>query len=115
MELNRRKCKLIKFGKDKDMRSYYIHGVVESILASDNEKDLGVLVSNDLKWHNQVNLAVNKAVYYKMLGIIRNGFSILSKKSNVIRSKKFNINSMGVFCVKLFFCHKIKMSQNRRS
>ena len=49
-----------------------IDGIHRTISASQKEKDLGVIMSNDLKWADQVNQVVNKA--NRMLGIIRNTF-----------------------------------------
>jgi len=50
-----------------------------SILESVNEeKDLGTIISEDLKWNKQCSAAVSKA--NKILGIIKHSFSDRSKE-----------------------------------
>jgi hypothetical protein len=43
------------------------------------EKDLGIMISNDLKWSNQVNYIFGKA--NKMLGMIKHSFKNLDKNA----------------------------------
>jgi len=45
----------------------------------DEEKDLGVIVSKDLKWDKQCSQAVKKA--NKMLGVIKRHFTDRSKET----------------------------------
>ena len=50
-----------------------------SILESVNEeKDLGVIISEDLKWDKQCSAAVSKA--NKILGMIKRSFSVRSRE-----------------------------------
>ena len=82
VELNVKKCIVVYYGKNNVMIDYFMHdqnGIAQRISSSNGEKDLGVIFSSDLKWQNQVNLSVNKA--NKILGILRNGFSRLSKNA----------------------------------
>ena len=48
------------------------------ILNTNMEKELGVLISNDLEWSNHVNSAVNKA--NQKLGQIKHSFQYLDEK-----------------------------------
>ncbi|CAF0946387.1 unnamed protein product [Brachionus calyciflorus] len=43
------------------------------------EKDLGDMISNDLKWTNDVNYSVDKA--YRMLGTIKKTFKYIDCNS----------------------------------
>ena len=52
LPLNIDKCKVLYIGKKKPKVSYYIDGI--ELTKSDCCRDLGVLVSSDLSWSNQV-------------------------------------------------------------
>jgi hypothetical protein len=71
MELNGKKCRVIHFGVKEPAEYHYTinQHVIES---STCERDLGVLVSSDLKWKNQVEAAAGKA--NRILGMLRKAF-----------------------------------------
>jgi len=48
-------------------------------LCCENEKDLGVWISNDLKWSQQCSNAANKAI--SVLGMIKRSFSYICTES----------------------------------
>ena len=67
MLFNVEKCKVMHFGynnphADYDMQGIYLESVFE-------EKDLGVTMSNDLKWEKQCSEVVKK-----ILGMIKRNF-----------------------------------------
>lgn len=60
MKFNIKKCKVMHVAKNNSKRSAYDYkmtdgdGVAHSLVETVLERDLGVLESNDLKWHEQV-------------------------------------------------------------
>jgi len=58
-----------------DNGQYFLHdnNKQTELLCCDNEKDLGVWISKDLKWTKQCNTAANKAM--SVLGMIKRSFS----------------------------------------
>ena len=78
MLFNIKKCKVMHVGKNSKKRSNYDytmkgddeveHSLVETVL----ERDLGVLVSNDLKWHAQVDAASARA--NRLFGMYKRSF-----------------------------------------
>ena len=75
MEFNTDKCKVVHIGKSNNCFSYEMGG--QWLAESDREKDLGIVVSQDLKTHVQCLEARNKA--NRMLGIINRNVSYKSK------------------------------------
>ena len=80
LSLNTEKCKVMKLGA-VDNGLYFLHdnNKQTELLCCDNEKDLGVWISKDLKWSKQCNTAANKAT--SVLGIIKRSFSHISIES----------------------------------
>ena len=64
-----------------DNGQYFLHDNNKQmeLLCCDNEKDLGVWISKDLKWSKQCNTAANKAM--SVLGMIKQSFSHISIES----------------------------------
>ena len=71
MLFNVDKCKIIHIGL-RNCHADYLETV-------DEEKDLGVIVSKDLKWDKQCSQAVKKA--NRMLGVIKRNFTDRSKET----------------------------------
>ena len=70
------KCHTIKLGKTKSEAEYYLmqkNGKKTILQESIIEKDLGVIVDNQLSFQNQISTAVAKA--NKVLGVIRRSFT----------------------------------------
>ena len=75
MLFNVKKCYVMHYGKNNAKALYHIRG--DSLEMSETYKDLGVLVSNDLKVSQQVTKCVSKA--NSVLGMIRRTFSYIDK------------------------------------
>ena len=75
MSFNRKKCHVLQFGAKNQKYIYHLNGyLLESVT---EEKDLGIVISEDLKLKKNVSEAVKKA--NKMVGLIRNTFSYLDR------------------------------------
>ena len=78
MDFNKKKCKVLHIGHSNKNFNYEMQG--EWLESVEYEKDLGVIVSNNLKGSKHCLEARNKA--YRMLGIINRNVS--NKSKNVI-------------------------------
>ena len=74
---NVKKCKVIHFGPKNCCYDYQLNG--QTLTKVETEKDLGIIISHDLKIKENVAYHVKKA--NKMLGLIRRTFSFLNKDS----------------------------------
>src|SRR5678816_4586531 len=83
MNFNSKKCKVLHLGYSNKCFNYDMNG--EWLESVDQEKDLGVIISSNLKVANQCLEARNKA--NKMLGIINR--NVVYKSKEVI-SKLYN-------------------------
>ena len=84
LTFNKNKCKHIHLGQNEDSSAiYYMDG--EIITKTSQEKDLGVIVDNKLKFQDHINTQVKKA--NKILGIIKRSFSYLDKEMLLILYK----------------------------
>ncbi|CAF0783566.1 unnamed protein product [Brachionus calyciflorus] len=75
-------AQVIRYGNSINEPNYQIRrgdGSMFKLSNSFGEKDLGVMISNDLKWANHVNYGVNKA--NRMLGMIKRAFKYIDCKS----------------------------------
>ena len=77
VKLNDEKCKVMHCGINNPKFDYSINGTV--LNETTCERDLGVQISNDLKWSNQVNYAANKA--NQVLGSIKKTIKFQNKES----------------------------------
>ena len=77
LPFNQSKCAVIHLGRNNRKVNYHMKG--EEVKISTLEKDLGVQVDVELKFHEHVSMAVNKA--YQLLGIIRRTFTRLDTKT----------------------------------
>ena len=77
--LNFEKCKIMHFGANNEKYPYYLKNnrVLQEIEVSSVEKDVGVYISDDLKWEKQVRSAAGKA--NSMLAILNNTFTYMDK------------------------------------
>ena len=65
MELNVDKCKVIHFGRTNNRDKYYMEdtsGKWSELSNSVAERDLGIMVSEDLSWKVQIDNVVKKAI-----------------------------------------------------
>ena len=76
MKLNYSKCKIMHIGKRNPKSTYSMSdssdGRSYQLSATDTEKDLGVTVSSDMKWHKQVVAVSNKG--NSVLGWMKGAF-----------------------------------------
>jgi ribonuclease P/MRP protein subunit RPP40 len=76
LKFNQQKCKVMILGNGKQNLEFMMG---DHILSFTNmEKDLGVLISDDLEWNEHVNSAVNKA--NQKLGQIKHVFRFMDEK-----------------------------------
>jgi ribonuclease P/MRP protein subunit RPP40 len=75
LDLNFEKCKIMHFGCNNEKHPYYLksNGLLQEIEVSLVEKDIGVYISDNLKWEKQVRSAAGKA--NSMLAILNNIFT----------------------------------------
>ena len=78
-QLNIEKCKVVHFGRNNMKYDYEIES--RTLNKSDCEKDLGVYISNDLKWEAQIGYVTAKA--NRILGMLKKSFKYPS--INVIK------------------------------
>jgi hypothetical protein len=70
MSLNESKCKVIHIGKSNQKFNYHING--HQVLKVEFEKDLGVIISSDLKWDRQIHSVI--ATSNRILDQLKNSF-----------------------------------------
>ena len=80
MKLNESKCKLMHIGGKKENHLYTIESFdglsVTALTKTTLERDLGILISSDLKWKSQITSCANKAS--KILGMLTRTFEYRS-------------------------------------
>ena len=76
MEFNVDKCKIMHLGKTNPKHTYTMGGV--DLAETTEERDLGVLVDNNLEFDKHIKTIVNKA--NRMMGLIRLGFSCMDEE-----------------------------------
>ena len=78
--LNFEKCKIVHFGKQNKKYNYSMkdNGIPRELEVSSIEKDIGVLISNDLRWEMQVRSAAGKA--NSKLALLDKTFTYKEKK-----------------------------------
>ena len=74
MPFNNNKCKSLHLGSNNNKSSYLLGG--SHISQVRHEKDLGVIIDNQLKFHDHTSAAINKAT--SILAIIRKSFALLA-------------------------------------
>jgi hypothetical protein len=87
--LNGEKCKIMHIGQNNPNANYYLFNDNEqsTIKTTVMEKDLGVHITNDLKWQHQCEYASNSA--NKALGIVKGAFKKLDIKQTKILYTSF--------------------------
>jgi hypothetical protein len=79
LNFNIEKCRIMHFGKQNNHFNYYmpIEGKDWQLSKTFTERDVGVYISDDLKWSNQINQAIAKA--NSKLGLILKTFTSRDK------------------------------------
>lgn len=67
LPFNETNCKVMHFGYGNQHKTYLLNG--HTLQTTDNEKDLGVIVDNKLKFHTHTAAAYKKA--NQMLGLVK--------------------------------------------
>lgn len=70
MELNAIKCKVMHCGRGNPRAKYTILG--RELVTTERERDLGIILTPNMKWHEQVSYASSAA--NRVLGVLRNAF-----------------------------------------
>jgi hypothetical protein len=84
MRFNIKKCKVMHVGKRDSLRSDHVYtmddssGITHELEETSLERDLGVLISNDLKWRPQVEAATARA--NRVFGIYKRVFQSRSAR-----------------------------------
>jgi ribonucleases P/MRP protein subunit RPP40 len=75
VRLNDHKCHVMHLGKNNNHHDYWMEtsGGRTKLNVTNSEKDLGVIVSDDLKWEAQCSRVASKG--NRMLGILRRSFA----------------------------------------
>jgi len=103
MLFNTDKCKVMHIGKFSFQRQYFMNNQQLEVVC--NEKDLGVLISNDLKVSQQCQQAYNKAS--KILGLINR--TIVYRDTDILlRLYKSLVRPHLEYCVPAWAPHYLK-------
>ena len=103
MGFNVDKCKVMHLGKKNEQSEYQING--KKLAEITEEKDLGVIISNDLKVGKQCDKAVNKG--NQILGLIKR--TIISRKKKIILNLyKTLVRQHLEYCIQAWRPHLVK-------
>jgi len=75
LQFNANKCKVLHFGRNNRCLAYKMSNI--ELHSTKVEKDLGVYVDEELKFHQDISFAVNKSS--RILWLIKNTFSCLDE------------------------------------
>ena len=103
MSFNTKKCKVMHVGRVNQGFKYIMEG--QTLDTVDSEKDLGIMISSDLKSSNQCILACSKA--NKMLGMIKRTISY-KKPEIMVRLYKSLVRPHLEYCVSAWAPHYAK-------
>ena len=78
-----KKCKVIHYGKHSNKLDYTLNG--HPVIHVTEEKDLGIKMSEDLKWTTHIADAVKKA--NRMVGLIKHTFTYMNKEMFLVLYK----------------------------
>ena len=77
LPFNQEKCKLMHLGSSNEHFTYQMKG--STLAQVHTEKDLGLVIDEDLKFHEQVAAAVGRA--NRVLGLVKRSFKALDSRS----------------------------------
>jgi len=103
MLFNVNKCKVMHLGYNNPSVDYYMDTVQLQVVKE--EKDLGVVITDDLKWDNQCAAAVKQA--NRVLGMIKRSFTDRSKET-IMALYKSLVRPHLEYCVPVWSPHLIK-------
>ena len=100
MLFNVKKCKVMHLGYNNDMANYEMNGnVLETV---EEERDLGVIFQDNLKWDKQCAKVVHTA--NKILGMIRRNFVFLNKENFLLLYKSL-VRPHLEYCIQVWCPH----------
>ena len=80
MEFHPDKCKVMHLGRNNKKYLYMMGNNLINV--SSEEKDLGVIVCDDMSWAKQVDSCAKKA--YRVIGMIKNTFTYINKEMFIV-------------------------------
>ena len=107
LNYNISKCTHISF-KSKFTSAYNLSDT--AVFATDSQKDLGIIVSNNLSWVNHYNHIIPRA--YKILGLIRRLFSPSLSLSVKLKLYLTLVRSQLMYCTPIWRPYLLKDIQN---
>ena len=100
MLFNVKKCKVMHLGYNNGLANYTMNGnILESVV---EEKDLGVVFQNNLKWDKQCAKAVNTA--NRILGMIKGNFVFLNRENFLLLYKSL-VRPHLEYCIQVWCPH----------
>lgn len=106
MLFNVEKCKVMHLGYDNPHASYFMDGNRLQVVSE--ERDLGVIMSEDLKWEKQCVAAVKQG--NKILGMIKRNFTDRSEET-IMSLYKSLVRPHLEFCTPVWSPHLVKDSK----
>jgi len=103
MLFNLDKCEVMHIGYNNLRADYSMDDI--NLQGVADERDLGAIISEDLKWQKQCSVAVSKA--YKLLGMIKRNFSDRSKEA-IVPLYKSLVRPHLEYCCQVWSPHYIK-------
>ena len=103
MEFNLDKCKVMHFGYDNRRKNYNMKG--KNLQKVEEEKDLRVIISSDLKVAVQCGAAARKG--YQVLGMISRTFTC-KKKAIMVKLYKSLVRPHLDYCIQVWRTHLVK-------
>ena len=103
MELNLEKCKVLHLGNKNGRRSYLLEGI--QLADTKEERDLGIIIRDDLKFHTQVAEVAKKC--NKLLGLIYRTFTC-KRKDIIIKLYKSIIRPHMDYCSQAWRPHHVQ-------
>ena len=100
LRFNESKCKVLHFGRKNPKNTYFMNGI--SLENATEEKDLGVLISDDLSFSKHIAKCAAKA--NSMLGVIKRCFDYLDIDSFLALYKSF-VRPHLEYCVQAWSPH----------
>ena len=100
MAFNVNKCKIMHLGYDNGKHEYNLNG--ETLMETKEEKDLGVLIDNELKFSSHIKGIVAKA--NRMIGMIKISFECIDKEMFLILYKTL-VRPLLEYCVHAWSPH----------
>ena len=103
MEFHPDKCKVIHFGHKNTQNTYNLGS--DKLTSVKEAKDLGIKVSDDLKWTKHITMCVKKA--NRMIGLIKNTFTYMDKDMFLVLYKSL-VRPLLEYCPQVWSPYMVK-------